>query len=249
MRRTFTLSMVCLLWLSISGIKLVNAQESESPVTFGADIVSRYIWRGLNLGGNTPSIQPSITWNIGKSGLSLGAWGAFSYGEQLNQETDLVLSYTTPNEMFSATISDYFFPSDGGGYDYFDYGDETGHLMEGVISFNGTDKFPISLLFAMNFFGADAVNEDGDIVMSKYVELGYSKTMGDVDFSAFIGAALDKADVGTGFYGQEKAGIVNLGIGLSKSITITESFSLPVSATLITNPTSKSIFMVFGISL
>jgi hypothetical protein len=30
---------------------------------FGADIMSRYIWRGLDLGGPGPSIQPFAQWH------------------------------------------------------------------------------------------------------------------------------------------------------------------------------------------
>jgi len=59
---------------------------------------------------------------------------------------------------------------------------------------------------------------------------------------------------GTGAYylygeNSDDFGIVNLGITLAKEIQITDKFSLPVSGSLITNPTAESIFIVFGISL
>jgi len=33
--------------------------EESSPIEFGADLMSRYIWRGCDLGGKSPSLQPS----------------------------------------------------------------------------------------------------------------------------------------------------------------------------------------------
>jgi len=217
----------------------VNAQEEESSsVSFGADLVSRYIWRGVNLGGNTPSVQPGIEWSVGSSGLAVGAWGAYSIGGQFMQEADLYASYTLPNEMFSLGITDYYFPTEDMGYKYFDYGsDTTGHIFEAMLSFNGTDKIPISVMFAMNIAGADDDN-------SKYLEIGYSKTLKDIELSAFLGMALDDS----GFYGQESAGLVNVGIGLGKEIAITDKFSLPASASLVCNPATESIYMVFGFS-
>jgi hypothetical protein len=58
-----------------------------------------------------------------------------------------------------------------------------------------------------------------------------------------------KTDTGeTGYYGSGP-GVINLGITASREIRITETFSLPVSASLITNPQAENIFLVFGISL
>jgi len=44
-------------------------------------------------------------------------------------------------------------------------------------------------------------------------------------------------------------GFVNIGITLSKEITISDDFSLPVCCSLITNPQAENIYMVFGFSL
>ena len=72
------------------------------------------------------------------------------------------------------------------------------------------------------------------------MELGYSFPFLDI----FAGA-------GNGLYltGNGDFGIVNLGISSSKEIVVTDNFSLPVSAALITNPEAKQIHLVFGISL
>jgi hypothetical protein len=248
-------------FLAICGT-FVQAQE-ESPLQLGADIMSRYVWRGLDLGGNSPSIQPYINYSLStsdsKHALTIGAWGAYTFSETSNQEVDIFASYTF-NEMFSLTVTDYFFP---GLYDtkersrYFNYNaDSTCHLFEGVVSFNGTEKIPVTLLFAMNFYGNDALKlkEDGSadgIFMSKYIEVGYASKIKGTDVNAFIGATLDKPNKErgeTGFYGNEKAGIINVGIKAVKNVEITEKFSLPIQASLIANPESEKLFFVFGIS-
>ena len=238
-----------------------SAQTEESPFSLGVDITNRYVWRGLNLGGNAPSIQPSFDFSFGneKHSLSIGAWGAYSVGgTQTFQEADLFLTYSY-SEMITVTLTDYFFPDDlGTSPGYFDYGkNTTGHLFEATLGFSGPEKFPVSLVFAMNFYGADArkINDDGsagDIFMSKYIELGYTLSVKGVDVNYFIGAALDNPDEDKGeigFYGNESMGLINFGISASKSIEITEKFSLPISTSLIFNPDSERIFFVLGISL
>lgn len=191
--------------------------------------------------------------------LTVGAWGAYTFSETSNQEVDLYFTYTYKS-VISFTVTDYFFPEY---YDtkarsrYFNYDkDSTCHVFEGIISFNGTEKIPFTLLFAMNFYGNDArkINDDGSsdkIFMTKYVELGYKKNIKGVDFNAFVGAALDKPNKDRGelgFYGNKTSGIINLGVKVSKSIQISDKYALPVQASIITNPEAENIFMVFGIS-
>ncbi len=249
---------------------LLHAQENTSKVNFNAsaDFMSRYIWRGAQFGGNAPSIQPALSMNCGN--LEIGAWGAFSTaGANTGQEVDLYISYTFANDLLTATVTDYFFPTEGGNYNYFEYNkDKTGHVFEGALSFNGTDKVPLSLLLAVNFYGADAsrINDDPNspefnqkdgIQYSTYAELGYSTAVNDVNLDMFMGfnvLAPKKADTETGYEGEsgfygKYMGVVNLGLTASKEIAITDKFSLPVQASLITNPMDEKIYFVFGFSL
>lgn len=262
------LFIVLVLILGVSA--LMKAQEGNTKVSLnaGADFMSRYIWRGAQFGGNAPSIQPSIS--LGAGNLEIGVWGAFSTaGANVGQEVDLYVSYSFFNEMFAATLTDYFFPAEGVDYDYFEYGkDKTAHILEGTLSFNGTEKLPLSLLLAVNFYGADAarINDDPNsadfnkkdgIQLSSYAELGYSTAVNDVNLDLFMGFNLiapKKADPTTGydgesgFYGKNR-GLVNLGVTASKELAITDKFSLPIQASLITNPMDKKIYFVFGFSL
>lgn len=229
---------------------LINAQI-ETSFDAGADIMSRYIWRGLNLGGSSPSIQPSLEFSAGN--FTIGTWGAFSFSDgRTMQETDLYLSYNI-KEMFTITLTDYFFPDEmAGNNNYFEFDqDSTGHLLEAMISFDGTEKIPFSLMAAMNFWGADARKANGDKQFSTYIELGYNGKCKEVDYKIFAGltpTSPDEDKEETGFYG-EKAGLINLGVTLSKEIQITDKFSLPVSSSFIVNPMTENVFLVFGISL
>lgn len=231
------------------------AQDESSNFSIGADLVSRYIWRGVDFGGSSPHIQPSIEYAFGESGLTLGAWGSQSIGGiPTGAEADLYLTYSFM-DMFTVGITDYFFPSDKAlsRDNYFNYKKETtGHTYEAMASFDGTESFPVSILFAMNVYGADGTDANGDPYYAKYLEVGYSKSVGDTDISLFVGAALDdpkEEDGAIGWYGNNSAGIINLGTTVSKSLKISQSFSLPISTSLIFNPEAENIYIVFGFTL
>ncbi len=196
--------------------------QAQAEVNVGVDLMSRYVWRGTDFGGS-PSIQPSIELSTG--GFVLGAWGAYTTNLPGAQEADLYTGYTF-GDVFGLTLTDYFFPEDDMSTDYFDY--ENNHALE----ISGTltlDKF--SLLAGKFFAGADD--------QSLYFEAAYD--FGIVN--AFIGAGNEVYTTDTEF------NLVNIGIGTSKEIKITDSFSLPLSGSLIVNPERKNIFMVVGISL
>lgn len=244
-----------------------STQTSGVSFNAGADLVSRYVWRGTQFGGFSPAIQPGVS--VGVGNLEIGAWGSYSVGGvNPYQEFDLYVSYTMLDGMFSLTLNDYFFPDEIADYKYFRYDkDETGHIFEGAVSFNGTDNFPVSLLLAVNFFGNDArkinddetspdFNQEDGIQYSSYAEIGYSTKIQDVDINAFMGLALNnpkKADPNTGYVGEtgfygDGFGVVNLGLTASKEIKITDKYSLPVFASIITNPQREKVFFVFGIT-
>lgn len=234
-------------------VSIVSGKAQDtSNFSFGADLVSRYIWRGINLGGSSPHFQPSAEYSFGHSGLAIGAWGSHSLSGATGAEADIYLTYSFL-DMFSLGVTDYYFPKDTqfGRDGYFNYKKgTTRHTFEVTASFDGTESFPVSVLFAMNVYGADGTDENGDPYFAKYLELGYSKSLADMDLFLFLGAALDnpKEEAGAaGWYGNS-AGIINLGIGLSKSVKITEDYSLPISTSVIFNPEAESLYLTFGLS-
>jgi len=264
MRRFTLISAAILLFLSTCSFGQETSKWS-ADFQFGADFLSRYIWRGLNLGGAGPSIQPTLKLNVGNANhlFSIGGWGAYTFSNTANQEADLFLSYTFKG-LVTLTVTDYFFPglNTGSKDKYFCYSkDSTGHVFEAAILFNGTKKIPFTFMLATNFYGNDSrrmkqVNdttfmEDG-IQYSTYIELGFKKTIKGIDFNAFVGGTVNSPNAElheTGYYANTKAGFTNIGIKLSKAIQITEKFSLPVQAALIANPLDNKFYIVFGFTL
>ena len=173
----------------------VNKKSIFSSFDLGADIKSRYIWRGISLGGNTPSIQPSIELNITK-GWIVGIWGAYSFGEHANQEVDLYFGYTTSNEKLSFLLTDYYFPdySKRNG-DYFNYDSNSGHVYELMVSALLFNNFPLGFTIATNFYGSDKkINNEGETTddqsYSTYIEANYATTIATIDLSFFTGFVL-----------------------------------------------------------
>lgn len=225
---------------------------SNSNLTIGADVVSRYVWRGLNLGGGSPHVQPFIEYEFGQSGLAIGAWGSYSLGLGMSgAEADLYLSYT-PADWLNLTINDYFFPEDTSfeRNSFFNYKkDETGHTFEAMLTLGGTENFPLYATFAMNLYGADGVNDQGKNYHAKYIELGYNTSISNQDVGLFIGMAPDDPKTskgGEGWYG-EKAGIINLGVTVFSTLKLAD-INLPVFSSIIFNPEAGNIYFVLGLS-
>lgn len=212
---------------------LVKAQEeTESPFSVGADVVSGYVWRGTKVHG--ASIQPSLTYSVG--GLEVGAWGAYEIAaiSGVPSEADLYLSYGFDFGL-SLGVTDYYYP---GGEGYFEFSDSAGtHAIE----LNGgyeIGSFSLSANYILNE-AAWAASSGGDV----YFELGYSFSNIDV----FVGA-------GNGWHttfednGDDVFAICNIGVATSKEVKITDSFSLPVFGSVSLNPDRQEFNIVAGIS-
>ena len=98
----------------MTAIALPVSSMAQDKVEFGvgADVVSKYIWRGTDLGG--PSIQPSLS--VAYKGLSLTAWGSIGFDSEDDKEVDLTLAYETGN--FSLSVTDYWYPEYSGAHTF-----------------------------------------------------------------------------------------------------------------------------------
>ena len=270
MRRLY-FTTILIIMISTYGSITLKAQDTTTTkkvnLDVSCDLMSRYVWRGSQFGGNSPSIQPGLDLNY--KVLTFGVWGAYSTGGiNASQEVDLYLSANFLNDKITAIVTDYYFPSNTIKYDYFAYGDKTGHVFEAGLSFNGTDKIPFSFSVYVNLYGNDAYKtgtEPSDTTTfnknignqySNYFEIAYNKTIKNIDLSAFMGFTLNNPNAAdskigyngeTGFYGNGP-GVVNLGVSISKGLKITDSYSLPLIASFILNPNAKRVYLVFGFS-
>jgi len=217
------------------GSNSLFAQSDTIPAistSIGVDVVSHYIWRGQDY-GHTPSIQPglSATWN----NFTLGYWSAFRIAGSGDHEADFYIEKTIGPVTFS--IWDYWSHSDSISNNYFDYTkNSTSHLFEAQVLLSGGEKLPFNLLGSYLFYGADPTK-------SLYFELQYLHTFGTIETQAFAGFQAK------GEYYAPKPAFVNLGVNASKSIKITQKWSLPINLSFIVNPNTQKAYFVAGITL
>ena len=236
MKKIFTILSAVV--LSLTALAPAKAQD-KLEASVGADFVSRYIWRGLDLGG--VSFQPTL--GLDWKGLSLSAWGSVGISNPADtKEFDLTLSYTIGG--FNIGVTDYWFDA---GLDplnrYFMYrSDCTNHVFEANI---GYDFGFAAIQWYTNFAGNDGVSPAGKRAFSSYLELSAPFSLGGADWSAAVGVVPFPTD----FYGTEKFALVNLSLTASKEISVTDSFSIPVFAQVAANPYTRDAFFVIGFTL
>ena len=212
----------------------ISAQSDSTGFTLdgGVDLMSRYIWRGQEY-GHAPSIQPALS--ASWKGFTLGTWGAYKFNGAGEQETDLYFSKEIGP--LSLAVWDYFTFSDTSDFDYFNYSESgTSHIFEAQALISGGEKIPFNLLAGYFFYGADSSK-------SLYFELQYLPKFLQADLQFFAGVQA-KGD----FYASQAA-FVNLGCSWTKSIPVSNHFSLPLSISFIINPDRKSTYLVAGINL
>ena len=219
MKKTL-LIIACMLLLT--SITTTKAQEWST----GLDIYSSYIWRGTKFGSG-PAFQPSVEYSV--SGFAIGAWGNVNSSTDEAAEMDLYLSYGFDFGL-SFGLTDYYYP----GTEYFDFSTETGaHAIELNLGYE-IGGLSLSGNYFFNEAGG-AGTAGGDM----YFEVGY-----DFENVNIFAAGGDGWHTPDGEFG-----VVALGVGTSKEIKFTDSFSLPISGSAILNPTTEQFYIVVGISL
>ncbi len=228
------------------------SHAQKLSLSANADLVSRYVWRGLNI-NDQPNIQPAITFKL--SNLQLGFWGSYGLSHtnstdelhSTSHEIDAWISYSIPIENFAnitAIVTDYYYPNGGIRIGNFhNYDDKNGHgahTVEAGLSIAGAESFPLTLSGYMNVY-----NDKGNNI---YFQAEYTTTVDDFGLSIFAGAAVGSEDTPL-YYGTDKFNLINAGIKALKQIKISESFSLPVYCSYIINPKAEISYLIFGISI
>lgn len=232
--------------LSLSEAKAQTPPPSPEPVSpfkVTADLVSSYIWRGT-VGSATPNFQPTLAFD--KGNFEIGAWGSTDFAGAY-KEMDLYASYTMG--AIKLTLTDYNWDF---GKKYFNYkSKETGHIFEGTIGYSGPASFPISITANVMFAGEDKKWNTDSVAFdpskqnySTYVEFGYAFKY----FSPFIGITPSDGYYGDFYGGYGGFSVCNIGLTSTRNLKITDSFSLPLKATLGFNPQSENAYLVFGIT-
>lgn len=213
---------------------------SAQSVTVGADFVNRYVWRGFDF-GESFSVQPTLA--ISGGNFEIGSWASYSIaadGAGAN-EHDLYVGYSVESEQagtFSVGLTDYYFPSpDGGGFFNFDSDGDGSHWLEPYASYSAPGSFPVTIYLAL------MAHNDPD--NSLYLEGSLPLEVGGTALSATFGLVVGES----AFYSVESTSVVNMSLSAEKELKITDSFSLPVFASYILNPTHERTFLVFGMGV
>ena len=187
----------------------------------------------------------SIPEGIASPFTSLSGWGTVGFDKDDTKEFDLTVGYSIKG--FSASITDYWFD---GGAGYFHYGARnTSHVFEAQI---GYDFDFIAVNWYTNFAGNDGLNKKGERAYSSYFSLAAPFKLGGLDWCAEVGATpwatsfYNKS--GSDDFGANGFEIANISLAATKTLDITESYSLPVSAKAIWNPATEGAYFVFGIN-
>ena len=201
-----------------AGLILSATVPVQAEVGLGADVVSRYIFRGTDF-GNAATIQPSLSYSHGS--LEIGAWSSWAITGGAANENDLYATYS--NGPVAVTVTDYYFPT-AVGAEFFDYAADGGsHVLEIM----GTVDLEVASV-------TGAANFHGDSEDSMYLEVALplsGEWSEGADVSVAVGA-------GNGVYTTDnKFGLVVLSVTASK-----DSYS----ASYILNPESELTFLVFG---
>lgn len=233
-----------------SGEESICGQESKLSFSYGMDLVSRYIWRGVDWGesldgSSSPHFQPTaaFSYNFGKAGsLSLGVWGSYAFTGNYN-ENDIFLTYTvnTKSGNFMVTLNDYYFPYENIPVTNFDGKGEGAHTIEASGSYTFPEVFPLTLYVSANVH--NNIPDDKTL----YIEASYPFTVGETQLGVFVGAAQGES-IWHKIY-SERFEFNNIGLKASKSIKITQDYSLPVGLNWIYNAHLKKTYIVFKVTI
>lgn len=234
MMTTLCKRMFAMMFVSVVCV-LAHAQDSLG-VAFHADVVSRYVWRGMDQGQGA-SVQPTLELNYG--GFSLGAWASTSIAKVTDvDEVDLYVSYATDH--FSATLTDYYW--NGGAADYSDYKND--HYFELGLNYTVSDNVPLSLSWNTILFGGKSweMDEDDDRMFSSYFNVSYGFDVHGVSLTPAIGINPWKSQYDDGF------SVMDITLTAAKDFQITDKWTLPVQAQFIVSPATEKAYLVVGVT-
>lgn len=240
-----------ILGFMVTGVPYKALAGDGLEITPAADLVSRYVWRGLMV-NDAPNIQPSITMSL--NGFEMGLWGSSTLSKTnfsednyaFSHEIDLCFGYSykfKSSMALGAVLTDYYFPNGGiriGNFNNHDNADGPGaHTVEAGVSFTAPEAVPVKVSAFINVY-----NDAGN---NTYFQIDYPVQLKEVNLDIFLGASAG-SDKNSEYYGTDGFSIINFGFNVTKSIKLSESFSLPVYVTYVLNPRAEVNYLIFGIA-
>lgn len=220
-----------------------GAKLRESNFHLGADLQTKYIWRGMEMitEDSAPVVFPQI--NYQNKGWFVYAMGGYAINGKY-AEVDLGLSYTY--KWLTVGLNNYYYPTTDSAEDsYFNFrSHQTGHWFEGVITI-APEKIPVYLSLSNFFAGADK-KADGKQAYSTYLELGgHYDFLHDHQLALAVGAAFNESCYNGYAHGF---GVCNIELKYTYNVQFKNAFALPLSVAYILNPVYEKSHVNFTMS-
>lgn len=232
--------------------------QDKVETNLSATLVSKYMWRGMTVGGI--SLQPEV--NISWQGLSLNAWGTKSFNKDDKEEIDLTLGYSRWG--FNIGVTDYWTAGIDPKNRFFYYGGKElcPHQLEGNIGY--TCKYGSIQAYTM-FYGND-YKINGKQAYSTFIELSIPFRACGIDWNLragitpFESAGSSYQEKVEGEDGRTKTVIrgdwlygesftCNMAsIRATKNLTF-KHCQVPVFVELHTNPYLQTVHLLLGVSI
>lgn len=246
--------------LSLVILCMPAAAQDKVEATVQADFLSKYTWRGLELGGISIQPQASVSWK----GLSLSAMGNVGLDKEDTEEFDLKLSYTLKG--FNIGVIDYWKTGidPDGRYLYYDR-DKGPHTFEGNIGYTckyfslqaytvfwGIDNTPHNIMD----LGTSVVETDYKRAYSTYIEAAIPFRLGGLNWTLMGGmtpfkSAGDTAPFGTvadKYLYADGVACVKAALRATKELNLGE-VRMPIFAEIHMNPYMQTGYFTMGISV
>lgn len=220
-----------------------------------ADVVSKNLWRGQDLGGVSIKPRAEVRWK----GIYLNAAGATGFDAATKEYIDVNIGYRAPFGLNFGVGTHW-----QSGFDTLNRflhfkSKETGHHFEANLGY--TNKY-FSLQAYTTFGGNDFKGVNGDRAYSTYVELAVPFRLAGIDWQAVAGVtpmesngwyeAFDSGDPRNNqiyqYYYADGFACVQAALRATKSINVA-NFEVPLFVEFNTNPYSKKAAFVAGFTL
>ena len=142
--------------LAVAWLAATPASAQIAGLSANAAVTTNYIFRGISQSGANPAVQAGVDYNIGTTGLAIGAWASSIdfgnvNGDDTQIELDLYGSYTlaiTDEFGLSAGFTTYNYPSSPHNVNY--------NWYEGWVG--ASYNFGVAAVSAKVFYSPDYVN-------------------------------------------------------------------------------------------
>ncbi len=251
--------MVLMALLAVMPMMHAQAQavinEDSVEVYLDADLVSRYMWRGLDKGGI--SIQPEayVSWR----NLTLKAVGNVGFNKEDAKELNLTLGYEWNG--FNIGVTDYWKSGIDANDRYFAYEKKGAHQFEANLGY----MCQFFSLQAYTMFWGNDFTISGRRAYSTYAELSVPFKLGGCDMKAAVGgtffesAGYQEVLMNQGFLGDETiyknnylyakgASCVMASLRATRTLDLGK-MHLPVYAELHANPYLRTAAFLVGVSI